>query len=331
MNAGDQSQSRIARARGRAHRSCPNRPVMSGDARVGDVLGPTGPVPPTQFMATKRISGPSSGVVVEWLGHGLPNLGGRRLLTAPSPAGSAHTPVARATIGDVFRALTAIVVLTLALTACSSSEPSDESKAEPTMNRAEPTMSEAEVIQRAEAAAKDVLPDAPIWEGVTFAGSVIDDSTVCVDRTWPPDGGIDGKGGSAGYVLVTFPGEALGEPQDGVCSDVSGVPETEAAPPVEVPEDVKDEPGLTTRTDMGDEWPLTLDYGVVACENDTAGGQPLMIATFADPGGTLYALNGTAKSHTDAADIEPIWADDPEVEGLKISIGPLIDHALTFC
>lgn len=82
---------------------------------------------------------------------------------------------------------------------------------------------------------------------------------------------------------------------------------------------------------MGDEWPLTVDYGVVACESKTAGGMNLQIATLTAPDGTVYALNGTAKSHSDAADIEPIWADDPEVDGLKISIGPLIDHALTFC
>ena len=106
--------------------------------------------------------------------------------------------------------------------------------------------------------------------------------------------------------------------------------EMSAASPVVVPDEVKDEPGLVTRTDMGDEWPLTVDYGVVACEKHTAG-QTVMIATFTGPDGVEYALDGTAKSHTDAADIEPIWADDPEVEGLKISIGPLIDRALTFC
>jgi hypothetical protein len=154
---------------------------------------------------------------------------------------------------------------------------------------------------------------------------------VCVDRTWRPGGGVDGKGGNASYVLVTFPGKTLGEPTDGVCADVSDAPKPEAAPPVVVPDSVKDEPGLITRTDLGKEWPLTVDYGVVACQNKTAGGQPLKIATFTGPDGTVYALNGSAKSHTDAAAIDPIWAPDPDVAGLKIGIGPLIDRALTLC
>lgn len=72
-------------------------------------------------------------------------------------------------------------------------------------------MSDKEMVQRAEGAVERVLPDVPIWKGVKFAGSVIDESTVCVDRTWPRRGGIDGKGGSAGYVLVTFPKETLGD------------------------------------------------------------------------------------------------------------------------
>lgn len=94
---------------------------------------------------------------------------------------------------------------------------------------------------------------------------------------------------------------------------------------------MKDEPGRITRTDLGKEWPLTVNYGVVACQGKTADGQPLTIATFTGPDGTVYALNGTAKSHTDAAAIDPIWAPNPDVAGLKIGIGPLIDRALTLC
>lgn len=192
-------------------------------------------------------------------------------------------------------------------------------------------MSQSEMIQRAEAAVKGVLPDAPIWEGMKFNGVVIDDLTVCVDRTWRPGGGVDGKGGNAGYVLVTFPHESLGEPQSGVCADVASGPERESASPVEVPDDLKDEPGLITRTDMGDEWPLTVDYAVLACESKTAGGMDLQIATLTAPDGTVYALNGTALDHTDYRDVDPIWADDPDWKGLKISIGPLIDEARALC
>lgn len=234
----------------------------------------------------------------------------------------------------MLRSLTAVLTFTLALSACASPEPSGNGVPEPRETPtipAEPSMSESEMTRRAEAAAKNSLPDAPIWEGMKFKGSVIDDSTVCVDRTWARNGGLDGKGGNAGYVVVTFPDESLGEPQDGVCADVAGSAEPDAAPPVQVPDDVKGEPGLVTRDDLGTEWPLTVDYAILACEPKTAGGMDLQIATLTAPDGTVYALNGTAKDHTDYADLAPIWADDPDVEGLKINIGPLIDQARALC
>lgn len=187
------------------------------------------------------------------------------------------------------------------------------------------------MIQSAVATVEGSLPDAPIWKGMTFAGSAVNASTVCVDRTWRPGGGVNGNGGSAGYVLVSFPGKALGKPTDGACSDAAAAPTEDAASPVVVPEAVKGEPGLVTRTDLGEKWPLTVDYGVVSCQNKTAGGQALKVATFTGPDGTVYALNGTAKSHTDAAPIDPIWAPDPVTTGLKVGIGPLIERALTFC
>lgn len=230
---------------------------------------------------------------------------------------------------QVTRSLALTAALALALTACSSPEQSEE----PTASKppAAPTLSQPDMIKGAVATVEGSLPDAPIWEGMTFAGSVVDDKTVCVDRTYRPGGGLNGKGGSAGYVLVTFPGKTMGEPTDGVCADVAGAPPSESAAPVAVPDDVKGKPGLITRTDLGKEWPLTVDYGVMACEDKTAGGMALQIATFTAPDGTEYALNGTAKDHTDAKDIAPIWADNPQTAGLKISIGPLIDRARALC
>ena len=253
---------------------------------------------------------------------------------------------------DMQRTFTVTCLLLLALSACSSPEPGAEpapATAEtptasqtpvtpetPTVSQAPAGPSRSEVIQAAEAAVEGELPDAPIWEGMKFRGSLVDDLTVCVDRTYGPGGGAGGKPGSAGYVIVTFPDEtlgqpSLGEPTDGKCSDVADLPKEEPAPPVEVPDSVKDEPGLITRTDLGEEWPLTVDYGVVACQVKMAGRIRLEIATFTAPDGTEYALNGNAKSHTDAADIEPIWAPNPDVDGLKVDIGPLIERARTFC
>jgi hypothetical protein len=57
----------------------------------------------------------------------------------------------------------------------------------------------------------------------------------------------------------------------------------------------------------------------------------LQVATLTSPDGTVYALNGTAKTHTEFADLEPIWAKDPAVAGLKVSVGPLIDRARALC
>lgn len=220
------------------------------------------------------------------------------------------------------------VTVALLLAGCSSpdddpAERSDDSSAAQTLG--------PDDVQAAEEVAENELPDIPLWEGTTFRGVIVDDSTVCVDRAYREGGGLDGKGGNAGYVLVTFPGATTGEPQDGTCADVASAPATTTAPPVQVPGDVADDPGLVTRDDLGDEWPLTVDYAVLACEPITAGGMALQVATLAAPDGTVYALNGTAKDHTEAADIEPIWADNPDVEGLKVDISPLIDKALTLC
>ena len=75
-------------------------------------------------------------------------------------------------------------------------------------------MSDAERISTAEKLVKDELPDAPNWEGLTTKGAVVNATEICVDRTYGPKGGLEGKGGNAGYVVVTFPNEKLGDPQD---------------------------------------------------------------------------------------------------------------------
>lgn len=228
----------------------------------------------------------------------------------------------------MLRLLAAALLLALGLSACSSST---EPEAASAPEQSEPAgLGDADIV-RAEAAVKGELPDAPIWEGMKFKGVVVDDSAICVDRTYREGGGLDGNGGNAGYVLVSFPDVMTGEPQDGTCADVASAPEETTAPPVDVPDDVKDEHGLVTRDDLVDEWPLTVDYAVLACEPKTVGGMDLQIATLTAPDGTEYALNGTAKSHTDVTNIDPIWAADPDIEGLKVGIGPLIDDALALC
>lgn len=79
------------------------------------------------------------------------------------------------------------------------------------------TLTDGERLTTAEAAVQAALPNAPIWKGMTFKGSVVDGSEICVDRTWAPGGGPEKIGGNAGYIVVRFPAVTLGKPQDGTC------------------------------------------------------------------------------------------------------------------
>jgi hypothetical protein len=88
-----------------------------------------------------------------------------------------------------------------------------------------------------------------------------------------------------------------------------------------------DEPDGTpiSRDDVGESWPLVVDEGVLGC--DGSGG--VGAATFTT-GGTTYALNGIALDRG-IPDIDPIWAPDPNIEGMKMDIGGLTRRALELC
>lgn len=191
-------------------------------------------------------------------------------------------------------------------------------------------ISDAERISVSEKLVLEQLPDAPIWEGITAAGTVVDKSEVCVDRTYGPTGGPGGASGNAGYVVVAFPSKELGEPQEGFCADYVPAP-TKPVAKVTVPAAVAKDRGLLVSTAFGSDWPLTVPYVVVHCKNITAGGMSLQVVTLDGPDGSTYAVNGTAKDHTDYPSAEAIWADDPDVDGLKINIGPIIDSGLALC
>lgn len=81
-------------------------------------------------------------------------------------------------------------------------------------------------------------------------------------------------------------------------------------------------PGYVSRDLLGDAWPLTVDDGVLACRDQ---------AVVFTSGGTVYAINGTAKQRGDYADIAPIWADHPTIEGLKKDLSPLLERGLALC
>ena len=81
-------------------------------------------------------------------------------------------------------------------------------------------------------------------------------------------------------------------------------------------------PGLLLRKEtFGDAWPLTVDSVRVDC---------IGIAAVAYHEGQTYALNGAAMSQGYAR-IEPLWRWNPENEGYRINIHPLIESALAQC
>ncbi len=78
-----------------------------------------------------------------------------------------------------------------------------------------------------------------------------------------------------------------------------------------------------SRQQLGKRWPLTVTSGVVRCEG--AG------EVYFEAQGTTYAVNGLALGRDRAPEIDRIWAPDPELKGLKIDIGPIIDKGLDLC
>lgn len=221
-------------------------------------------------------------------------------------------------------------VISLALTGCASENRGAETTTDPSAGSATtatptgttpPQLTESEMISQAENAVKAELPDIPIWEGTTFEGVILRDNAVCVDRTYAEGKGITDLGGSAGYVVVAFPALSLGEPQDGVCKDAPVGPST-APEPVDVPASVSNDPNFVTRDQYGKEWPLTVEYGTVRCQEINMAGRALQVASFVDPSGKEFALNGTAKSHSNFPEIDSIWADNPSADGLKVNISP---------
>ena len=87
---------------------------------------------------------------------------------------------------------------------------------------------------------------------------------------------------------------------------------------------LREEPGFLSRADFGKRWPLTVEAGVVSCEQHSV--------IFMDPEGIRYAVNGTAIAHyPKLPEIDRIWAPDPKIPGAKINISPVIDRGLELC
>lgn len=84
--------------------------------------------------------------------------------------------------------------------------------------------------------------------------------------------------------------------------------------------------GNVSSDEFGADWPLTVDSGDLRCEGSDGFGAVVLT----DPDGNEYGVNGVALSQG-YPPIDPIWKDNPELAGLKISIGPLIDRGLSLC
>lgn len=93
--------------------------------------------------------------------------------------------------------------------------------------------------------------------------------------------------------------------------------------PTPVPARTAVPPGFMSRTEFGEDWPLTVESGTVACL------RPSIVVFYAE--GVTYAINGVAQSTDEYADIRPIWRDHPIVEGLKVSIAPILERGLALC
>jgi hypothetical protein len=73
-------------------------------------------------------------------------------------------------------------------------------------------------------------------------------------------------------------------------------------------------------------WPFTVDSATLMCTKGAGGERVTVVANR-----EMYALNGTAKSANLWPPFDPIWLDDPQVPGLKVNIGPMIERGRALC
>lgn len=88
--------------------------------------------------------------------------------------------------------------------------------------------------------------------------------------------------------------------------------------------------GYVSRAMFGDAWPFTIEEGMLQCTLKQAGDrvyQRLVMRV----GDQYYAVNGIAAGEDTWRKLEEIWADDPRMAGLKISMQPILDAGLALC
>jgi hypothetical protein len=77
-----------------------------------------------------------------------------------------------------------------------------------------------------------------------------------------------------------------------------------------------------SQSDYDEQWPLTVNGGILRCEGESA--------ITLEVNGKRYAVNSTAQASTAYAKVDEIRAGAPEGQGLK-NLGPLIDRGLELC
>lgn len=71
----------------------------------------------------------------------------------------------------------------------------------------------------------------------------------------------------------------------------------------------------------GTDWPFTVDSGTIGCED--------RLYPYFKSNGHTYKLTEMAKPNYES--IAPIWRNNPNKQGKKFSLLPVIDGALGFC
>lgn len=122
-------------------------------------------------------------------------------------------------------------------------------------------------------------------------------------------------------LIAVFAAGCGGRPA--TATPTAGAPTVRPTPTATATSGLADNELLVTRDDYGDDWPLTVDEGILSCERGSA----VVFTT----DGRRYAVNGTAMTLNLGADLDPIWAPDPAGVTPKMNIGPLIGDGLELC
>lgn len=102
---------------------------------------------------------------------------------------------------------------------------------------------------------------------------------------------------------------------------------TEQAPKTET---AQAKPGivLISEEDFGDRWPFTQPEMHLTCLPGNA------VVVMDVNSGAMYPVNGVASGKAQQmgmGSLQDVWRNDPELEGLKVDMGIIINRGLTLC